>query len=219
MADSTKVNLKVAVRCRPMSAREISTDASLNIVFVEDNSVNVKALDEEDTRHFKFEQCFGPETTEEEIYDAIGRPIVTQALDGINGTLIAYGQTGAGKSHSLMGSVENEGVIFRLCVDLFNRVSEKLNCFTINNDSSTTAIFEIIVTASYLEIYKEEIQDLLVPEGSNLKLKEAWETGVYVQGLSSQVPNTLICNAQILALHCARFVIDSFHCCRIETFN
>jgi len=122
------------------------------------------------------------------VYDDLGKTTVNNAFEGYNACVCAYGQTGSGKSYSMMGKPncsQNEGLIPRICKDLFQRVSQKLN------DSSTKHV-SYRAEVSYLEIYNEKVRDLLrsAKEQLNLKVREHPKTGVYVQDLSQHI----VCN-------------------------
>ncbi len=184
MKKSSNFNLKVAVRCSPNGGNEISAN-STNIVYVENNSVFGNIKENENVKMIDSVFGLGPETTQEQLYNELGRPIVIQALAGVNGTLFTYGETGAGKTHSLMGSKEDKGIIPRLCEDIFRRISEKLS--DEGTDNCTTKILEIFVTASYLEIYDEKIQDLFVTEKKNLQMNDMLSRVACVEGLSQHV--------------------------------
>ena len=96
-------------------------------------------------------------------------------LNGYNGTVFAYGQTGAGKSYTMMGSdIEDEaqrGIIPRIVEQMFRSILQSPNNI------------EYTVRVSYMEIYMEKIRDLLVPQNDNLPVHEEKNRGVYVKGL------------------------------------
>ena len=105
-------------------------------------------------------------------------PLVDAVLDGFNGTIFAYGQTGTGKTYTMEGirsEPNNRGVIPNSFEHIFSHISKSANQ-------------QYLVRASYLEIYQEEIRDLLSKnQGKQLPLKERPDTGVYVKDLSSFV--------------------------------
>ena len=107
------------------------------------------------------------------VFSSLGVDILRNAWDGYNACLFAYGQTGAGKSWSITGSKEQPGIIPLFCNKLF---------YFIDHHSPKNTTFSI--EASYLELYNERVQDLLNPDGSNLKVREHPITGVFVEGLS-----------------------------------
>ena len=111
------------------------------------------------------------------VYDNIGSGVLEQAWGGYNVCLFAYGQTGAGKSYSMMGYGEDYGIIPRALKEIFRRIRE-------DNDSAV----EYQVESSMMEIYNEQIRDLFnsgkQPKGG-LKVRDNPKTGPYVQGLTT----------------------------------
>ena len=112
------------------------------------------------------------------VYKALGLPILDNAFNGYNSCLFAYGQTGSGKTYTMMGSpATNPGVIPQLCVDLFTRAEAAAR----QNESIVT------VDCSYLEIYNENVRDLLSASNYDkqpLKVRQHPRRGVYVEGLT-----------------------------------
>lgn len=110
-----------------------------------------------------------------DIFDYSIRPTVDDILNGYNGTVFAYGQTGAGKSYTMMGSdIEDEtgkGIIPRIIEQIFASIL------------TSPSNIEYTVRVSYMEIYMERIRDLLVPQNDNLPVHEEKSRGVYVKGL------------------------------------
>src|SRR5277367_6849691 len=115
------------------------------------------------------------ESQQSDIFNFSIKPTVDDILNGYNGTVFAYGQTGAGKSYTMMGSdIDNDdgrGVIPRIVEQIFASIM----------DSPST--IEYIVRVSYMEIYMERIRDLLAPQNDNLPIHEEKNRGVYVKGL------------------------------------
>lgn len=152
--DSEASNIRVAVRCRPFSAREQSEGEAKNALACANNAVQVL----ESTRmpkSFTYDHVFGCSDSQEAIFEAIGLHLLDNAMNAYNGCIFAYGQTGSGKSHSIMGDVHNEaeqGILPRACTRLFSRIQEA---------RQEESGFEATVLASYLEIYNEKIYDLL----------------------------------------------------------
>ncbi|KMQ96969.1 kinesin-like protein kif3b protein [Lasius niger] len=147
--------VKVVVRCRPMDEREIARSYSRVVDVIPSRGV-----------------------VEQELYEETVRPLVSSVLDGFNGTIFAYGQTGTGKTYTMEGSKmdhERRGVIPRSFEHIFNHIGRSEN-------------MQYLVRASYLEIYQEEIRDLLHPDQSlRFELKEKPDVGVYVKDLSTAV--------------------------------
>lgn len=132
-----------------------------------------------ESKQFTFDAVFSEKSSQRKIYDVCGAPIIESVLEGYNGTMFVYGQTGAGKSFTMEGvptDPELRGIIPNAFQHIFDHIALK--------ESNET----YLVRASYFEIYNEEIRDLLssTPKDS-LELKESPTTGVYVKGLSSHV--------------------------------
>ena len=130
----------------------------------------------EEVKQFTFDFTYGDDAMQEEIFNETASPIVSNVLEGYNGTIFAYGQTGTGKTHTMTGLVDNpteRGIMTRAFDDIFA---------SIEGDSDQT---QFLVRASYLEIYNEEIRDLLSKNPKNrLDLHEKVDSGVYVKDLS-----------------------------------
>jgi len=160
----------------------------------EQASLVIKATDGQ-LRNFRFDQCFtsldpqDPSGTQEKVYSELGGDLVTSALDGYNCCLFAYGQTGAGKSHTMMGYADQPGVIPRAVEDVFRQKQ-------LLSDSGGD---ELRVWASFVEIYNEQLRDLLDPtslrtaEGhANLRIMDHPELGVIVPGLVEAACQTVV---------------------------
>lgn len=172
--------VKVVVRIRPINAEEernghrVCTEA-----YSDRGLITVKASDQDDmdqAKNFFFDAVFGPNCTQREIYDTCAAGVVESVLNGYNGTVFAYGQTGSGKTHTMEGKPDPpslRGIIPNSFQHIFDYVG------------AAEKSLQFLVRASYLEIYNEEIRDLLSKDPKNkLELKENIETGVYVKDLT-----------------------------------
>ncbi|KAJ7341341.1 hypothetical protein JRQ81_005321, partial [Phrynocephalus forsythii] len=187
MGDS---KVKVAVRVRPLSRREIDLHTKC-VVDVDENKVILNPvntnLSKGDARNqpkvFAYDHCFWSmdEAVKEKyagqdiVFKCLGENILQNAFEGYNACIFAYGQTGSGKSYTMMGTADQPGLIPRLCSALFERAQE---------EESEEQSFKVEV--SYMEIYNEKVRDLLDPKGSrqSLKVREHSVYGPYVDGLS-----------------------------------
>ncbi|XP_077588211.1 kinesin-like protein KIF1B isoform X20 [Stigmatopora nigra] len=179
-------SVKVAVRVRPFNTRETSKDSKC-IIQMQGNSttiLNPKAP-KEPAKNFSFDYSYWSHTTpqdpcfaaQNQVYNDIGKEMLQHAFEGYNVCIFAYGQTGAGKSYTMMGKQEEgqEGIIPMLCEDLF----EKINAD--NNKEELSYSVEV----SYMEIYCERVRDLLNPKNKgNLRVREHPLLGPYVEDLS-----------------------------------
>lgn len=179
--------VKVVVRCRPMNEKErvanfervVSVDVKLGQVVVR----NPRGASSHDHRKvFTFDSVYDWSSKQMELYDETFRPLVDSVLFGFNGTIFAYGQTGTGKTYTMEGvrnDPDRRGVIPNSFEHIFTHISRSQNQ-------------QYLVRASYLEIYQEEIRDLLSKDQSRrLELKERPDTGVYVKDLSSFVTKSV----------------------------
>ncbi|XP_064159925.1 kinesin-like protein KIF1C isoform X10 [Anguilla rostrata] len=178
-------SVKVAVRVRPFNSRETSKDSKC-IIQMQGNStiiLNPKSP-KEPAKSFSFDYSYWSHTTPEDpcfasqclVYNDIGKEMLQHAFEGYNVCIFAYGQTGAGKSYTMMGKQEEgqEGIIPLLCEELFEKISD--NC---NEEISYS------VEVSYMEIYCERVRDLLNPKNKgHLRVREHPLLGPYVEDLS-----------------------------------
>ncbi|XP_040570010.1 osmotic avoidance abnormal protein 3 isoform X2 [Lepeophtheirus salmonis] len=182
--------VKVIVRCRPMNSREKSIK-SKSCVFMDSkiNQCSLVQVSESGAppKNFTFDGCYHTDSTTEQIYSEITYPLVEGVLEGYNGTVFAYGQTGCGKSFTMQGITDpptQRGIIPRAFEHIFDAIDASPN-------------MKYLVHASYLEIYNEEIRDLLGQDcKKKLDLKEHPDRGVYVPNISLHpVHNTASCEA------------------------
>uniref|UniRef100_UPI00358FEA2C kinesin-like protein KIF3A n=1 Tax=Myxine glutinosa TaxID=7769 RepID=UPI00358FEA2C len=177
-------NVKVVVRCRPMNERE-RTMGHKQAVHVDEmrGQIVVRKPDflDEPCKSFTFDTVFGPDSKQVDVYNLTARPIVDSVLEGYNGTIFAYGQTGTGKTFTMEGVrvlPELRGIIPNSFAHIFGHIAKA--------EGDTW----FLVRVSYLEIYNEEVRDLLGKDQSQrLEVKERPDVGVYVKDLSAFVVN------------------------------
>ncbi|XP_077403217.1 kinesin-like protein KIF3B [Vanacampus margaritifer] len=180
-------SVKVVVRCRPMNEKEqaaafecvVSVDVKFGQISVRNPR---EASAGELPKVFTFDSVYDCNSKQLDLYDETFRPLVDSVLQGFNGTIFAYGQTGTGKTYTMEGvrnDPERRGVIPNSFDHIFTHISRSQNQ-------------QYLVRASYLEIYQEEIRDLLSKDQSRrLELRERPDTGVYVKDLSSFVTKSV----------------------------
>ncbi|XP_059608867.1 kinesin-like protein unc-104 isoform X2 [Phlebotomus argentipes] len=181
-------SVKVAVRVRPFNSREIARESKCIIEMsgATTSIVNPKVPPgtNDSVKRFNFDYSYWSHdasdtdfTTQSMVYGDIGEEMLQHSFDGYNVCIFAYGQTGAGKSYTMMGRQEvegQEGIIPMVCKDLFRRIAE-----TASEDLKYT------VEVSYMEIYCERVRDLLNPKNKgNLRVREHPLLGPYVEDLS-----------------------------------
>ena len=194
MSDSS---VKVAVRVRPFNNREKGLNAVCCIQMKGKKTTIVS--DEGGEKDFTFDYSFwshdgsieeedgylrrdpghrGTKYDDQEIvYKELGLEVLDNAWNGYHWCLFAYGQTGAGKSYSMIGYGANKGIVPQATAEIFRRIQD-------NDDTSKT--YE--VTAQMVEIYNEKVQDLLIEPskrpGNGLKIRESKISGVYIEGVT-----------------------------------
>lgn len=173
---SSSSNIKVIARFRPPNNVEIGHDPGSIVEFLSEDSCQIETKDFSGT--FTFDQVFDTDSQQEQVFEYSLRQTVDDLMKGYNGTVLAYGQSGSGKSYTMMGSsIDNpqyRGAIPRIVDKIFNMILH-----------SSTDI-EYTVRVSYMEIYMEKIKDLLKPENDNLPIHEDKARGVYVKGLTEE---------------------------------
>uniref|UniRef100_A0A8C2CYE0 plus-end-directed kinesin ATPase n=1 Tax=Cyprinus carpio TaxID=7962 RepID=A0A8C2CYE0_CYPCA len=178
-------SVKVAVRVRPFNSREMSKESKCIIQMSGNTTTIINPKAPKETKSFNFDYSYWSHTTPEDINYAsqqqvfrdIGEEMLLHAFEGYNVCIFAYGQTGAGKSYTMMGKQEKDqqGIIPLLCEDLFTKI----------NDNNTDNNMSYSVEVSYMEIYCERVRDLLNPKNKgNLRVREHPLLGPYVEDLS-----------------------------------
>ena len=140
----------------------------------------LQVVGKNDPYTFTFDNVFGQHSRQIEVFEAAGIPTVDNVLSGYNSTIFAYGQTGAGKTHTMVGVIKSEelrGLTPRVFEYLFKKIKEE--------QATQTPPPEYKVICSNLEIYNETITDLLTPGSTNLQLRNDTKlgSGTYVDGL------------------------------------
>ncbi|KAJ2896506.1 Kinesin heavy chain [Zalerion maritima] len=170
---SSANSIKVVARFRPQNRIELDSGGQPIVKFEGDDTCSIDSR--EASGSFTFDRVFDMSCKQADIFDFSIRPTVDDILNGYNGTVFAYGQTGAGKSYTMMGtSIDDDagrGVIPRIVEQIFESIM------------TSPSTIEYTVRVSYMEIYMERIRDLLQPSNDNLPVHEEKNRGVYVKGL------------------------------------
>lgn len=172
-----KGNIRVFMRARPPTSSEIEQfgQDSICVTFPDDGQVRV--LNEKGReKDWEFDEVFDFNTTQEKVYSEVS-DLITSVMDGYNVCIFAYGQTGSGKTYTMTGeSGPKRGVNTRALEELFAKANAR------------SEEFKDTITVSLLEVYNEDIRDLLVSSDEKLEILRG-EWGNYVPGLTS-VPVT-----------------------------
>ncbi|KAK1161211.1 kinesin-like protein KIF3A isoform X2 [Acipenser oxyrinchus oxyrinchus] len=180
----TSDTVKVVVRCRPMNQKEKGMGHK-QAVSVDEirGTITVNKIDStnEPPKTFTFDTVFGQDSKQLDVYNLTARPIIDSVLEGYNGTIFAYGQTGTGKTFTMEGVravPELRGIIPNSFAHVFGHIAKA--------EGDT----RFLVRVSYLEIYNEEVRDLLGKDQmQRLEVKERPDVGVYIKDLSGYVVN------------------------------
>ncbi|KAM0849728.1 hypothetical protein ACQ4PT_053551 [Festuca glaucescens] len=188
------VNIQVLLRCRPLSEEELHINTPVVITCNEQRrevSAAQNIANKQIDRTFVFDKVFGPKSRQQDVFNHAVVPLVGEVLDGYNCTIFAYGQTGTGKTYTMEGGggktqngalPSDAGVIPRAVKKIFD---------TLEAQSA-----EYSMKVSFLELYNEELTDLLAPEESKfsddkskkpMALMEDGKGGVFVRGLEEEV--------------------------------
>ncbi|XP_069553795.1 kinesin-like protein KIF18A [Brachyistius frenatus] len=195
MASDVCSHVKVVIRVRPANDSE-KNENSRNVVQVVDNHMLIFDPREEDIcfrsqrvrnrninkrankdLKFVFDRVFDENSTQDDIFENTTKGVLDGVMNGFNCTVFAYGATGAGKTHTMLGSPNEPGVMYRTMTELFKRMDDA------KQDK------EFAVAFSYLEVYNEQIRDLLANAGP-LAVREDSSKGVVVQGLTLHQPKS-----------------------------
>jgi kinesin family member 17 len=175
------------VRARPMNKRELAQKTSMCVEI--DKSINgiivtPPGASKETTRQFTYDVVYGEDSTQRQVYDEGAFSLVESVMNGYNGTIFAYGQTGCGKTHTMIGvkgDKSQNGIIPNAFDHIFGYFDDAVNFKK-----------KFLIRCSYLEIYNESIRDLLSKDvEAKLDLKETPDTGVYVKGLTTCIVKSI----------------------------
>ncbi|KAG5247823.1 kinesin motor family protein [Salix suchowensis] len=163
-------SISVTIRFRPLSEKEFQRGDE--IAWSADGDKIVRNEYNPATA-YAFDKVFGPHTASHEVYEVAAKPVVKAAMEGVNGTVFAYGVTSSGKTHTMHGDQNSPGIIPLAIKDVFSSIQDSPGR-------------EFLLRVSYLEIYNEVINDLLDPTGQNLRVREDAQ-GTYVEGIKEEV--------------------------------
>ncbi|RZC79694.1 hypothetical protein C5167_042270 [Papaver somniferum] len=184
-------NVQVVIRIRPLSNLEISTQG-LNKCVRQESTQDITWTGHPESR-YTFDLVADENVTQENLFNVAGLPMVENCMGGYNSCMFAYGQTGSGKTHTMMGDIDggtlmgdivggtrrhsvNCGMIPRVFEHLFTRIQK-------DKEARRDEKLRFTCKFSYLQIYNEQILDLLDPSLANLQIRESPKKGVYVENL------------------------------------
>ncbi|KAM5565915.1 kinesin-like protein KIN-7N [Rosa sericea] len=163
----------VAVRLRPPVTQEYSGGTFWK---VDENRVSLHKVHGTPISgvSYAFDHVFDEMCSNSRVYELLTKEIIHAAVEGFNGTAFAYGQTSSGKTFTMNGSETDPGIIHRAVKDVFERIEMMSHR-------------EFLIRVSYMEIYNEEINDLLAVENQKLQIHESLERGIFVAGLREEI--------------------------------
>ncbi|KAG8230526.1 hypothetical protein J437_LFUL011528, partial [Ladona fulva] len=177
MASEGDSRIKVAIRVRRLNIKEEARNKSVQWKLSENKLWQIDPRTKQKVSQvYTFDYVFGMSAQSKEIYEALAEPIIESCLQGFNGTIFAYGQTSSGKTYTMMGEKDEEGIIPMSVNHIFKVV-----------ESIPTR--EFLIRVAYMEIYNEQIHDLLEPKNSNLKIHEDSSGQAYVT-LKEEIADT-----------------------------
>ncbi|KAK5795115.1 kinesin-like protein KIN-UC [Gossypium arboreum] len=165
--DNDPGRVRVAVRLRPRNAEDLLSDADFaDCVELQPELKRLKLRKNNwSSESYKFDEVFTGTASQKRVYEVVAKPVVESVLSGYNGTVMAYGQTGTGKTFTLgrlgKDDASERGIMVRALEDIVANIS-------LASDT---------VEISYLQLYMESIQDLLAPEKTNITINEDPKTG------------------------------------------
>jgi len=188
--------ITVAVRCRPLSMNERAAGAQdicrvleRSLVILLDPSVHGNhdflRVDKSREKRYAFDHAFGPDVGTEEVFRACTAPLIASVLQAYKATVFAYGSTGAGKTYTMIGTHQVPGIMVRAVEELF-RSTSALRAIAVKGGRTHT------MRCSFVEVYNENLRDLLVPDGREgyLDLREDPDRGMCVSGVSEAEPQS-----------------------------
>ncbi|MEE6508535.1 hypothetical protein FKM82_021704 [Ascaphus truei] len=183
MGKDEGIPVKVALRCRPLVPKEINDGCKTCLTFVPGEQQVIVGNE----KSFTYDYVFDPSAEQEEVFNTAVAPLIKGLFEGYNATVLAYGQTGSGKTFSMGGAYSQDhsdelavGVIPRVIRSLFKEIEERPD-------------WEFLLKVSYLEIYNEEIVDLLSScdnKASPISIREDPKEGIKICGLMERVVKT-----------------------------
>ena len=179
-------NILVAVRCRPLNKKEkeISTKETIKIIddkivklkdpnsFLNPNNIRAKE------KIMNFDYAFSPSINQEQIFNSTTKFLIENVINGFNATVFAYGVTGAGKTYTMLGNDENPGIMVWTLRELYKKIKEYKNR-------------EYLIKLWYVEIYNENIRDLLNNKSENLELREDPDEGIIINNVTEIMTNSI----------------------------
>lgn len=180
-ANKKTSRVRVAVRLRPYMCKQDEKDEGPCVRGLDSQNLEiVNWRNATESVKYNFDVFHGEQTTQQEVFRTSVKPILPHILSGQNASVFAYGPTGAGKTHTMLGTPEQPGVIPRAVSEIFNLVNAK------EKDGG----WDYSIGMSYLEIYNEKVLDLLSPGSQDLPIREDKDKNIVLPGLTHTTIST-----------------------------
>ncbi|XP_078133812.1 kinesin-like protein KIF15 isoform X2 [Sander vitreus] len=199
-ASSDSDSIKVFVRVRPLTqCSGLTTDGDQKLCLTVTSPNTIRLLSKPEPRTFTYDHVADMETSQDSVFSSVAKNIVESCMNGYNGTIFAYGQTGSGKTFTMLGPSELDnftdelrGVIPRSFEYLF---------FLINREVERSGQSKsFLCKCSFIEIYNEQIYDLLDTASASLFLRENIKKGLFVEGAVEKFVNSATEAYQVLSM-------------------
>ena len=208
-------SIKVIVRLRPQNDKEsvIHNNGKEAVQIHDSGLISVHDPNKGEPFVVNVNCALGPDSSQEQVFWEAGSSIVDHCMAGFNSSIFAYGQTGSGKTYTMLGCTDRQadgslsngcGLAPRIFETLFQAITQhEESCHGRRKNKNNNSSVRYSVKCSFLEIYNEEITDLLRPEAVGLQIRDGdLKRGVYVQGLSeTEVLNGVLCIPFVETLH------------------
>uniref|UniRef100_A0A672ZNQ4 Kinesin family member 15 n=1 Tax=Sphaeramia orbicularis TaxID=375764 RepID=A0A672ZNQ4_9TELE len=198
--NSDSDSIKVFVRVRPLTqGTGLTTDGDQSLCLMVTSPNTIRLLSKPEPRTFTYDHVADMDTSQDSVFSSVAKNIVESCMNGYNGTIFAYGQTGSGKTFTMLGPSELDnftdelrGVIPRSFEYLF---------FLINREVEKSAQAKsFLCKCSFIEIYNEQIYDLLDTASASLFVRENIKKGVFVEGAVEKFVNSAAEAYQVLSM-------------------
>uniref|UniRef100_A0A8C4UCR5 Kinesin family member 15 n=1 Tax=Falco tinnunculus TaxID=100819 RepID=A0A8C4UCR5_FALTI len=191
--------IKVYVRVRPPSEGTALTDGDQGLCLSVLSSNTIRLHSKPEPKIFTFDYVANMETTQESVFSSVAKNIVESCMNGYNGTIFAYGQTGSGKTFTMMGPSDSDNFTHSLR-GVIPRSFEYLFFLIEREKEKAGSGKSFLCKCSFIEIYNEQIFDLLDSASAGLFLREHIKKGVFVDGAVEQVLSSAAEAYQVLTM-------------------
>ncbi|XP_067884608.1 kinesin-like protein KIF22 [Heterodontus francisci] len=182
----THDQVQVVVRLRPYLPSEDDKRQGPCVRGIDTRTLEiVNWRNRSESMQYNFDAFYSDDSSQQEIYMGSVKPILSHVLMGQNASVFAYGPTGAGKTHTMLGSPEQPGVVPRALLDIFRMTREQ-------SDQLSGPSWTFAISMSYLEIYQEKVLDLLETRHQDLPIREDKDKNIFIPNLTQQTISSFV---------------------------